>query len=96
MQILRDPEIFAKAGQRIRRAYDRQIKKLERKAAEEARAKAEGKSGRAESASGQAGSAISASEVRTEQTHALRQRRDQLLEYVDNMMNLQYLEKFPA
>ena len=89
-QIARDQEIFAKAGERIRRAYDRQIRKLERKAAEEAKKKAAGSDG------GQAGMAISASEIRTEQTFALRQRRDQLLEYVDNMMNLQYLEKFPA
>ena len=83
-RISRDDAIFAKAGQRIRRAYDRQIRKLEAKAAEELRE---------QSGSGQASGA---SAVKTEQTYRLRERRDQLLEYVEQKVNLQYLERLPS
>ncbi|MBQ9016088.1 MAG: DEAD/DEAH box helicase [Firmicutes bacterium] len=83
-RICRDDAAFAKAGQRIRRAYDRQIRRLEAKAAEDLKA---------ESGSGKASGA---SAVKTEQTHHLRQRRDQLLEYVEQKINLQYLEQFPS
>ncbi len=81
--ISRDDALFERAGEKIRKAYDRQIRSLERKAAEELRS---------QSGSGQA---TGASAVRTEQTHRLRERRDQLLEYVDQKINLQYLERFP-
>ena len=83
-QIPRDAQVFARAAQGIRKAYDKQIRKLERKAAEELKKQAGSGSGQA----------MGASEVKTEQTYQLRLRRDQLLEYADNMMNLQYLEKF--
>ena len=83
-RICRDDEVFTKAGQRIRRAYDRQIRKLETKAAEELRD---------QSGNGQA---AGASAVRTEQSYRLRERRDQLLEYVEQKVNLQYLERMPA
>lgn len=81
--LLRDEEVFAAAAERIRRAYDRQIRKLEKKAADDIRAG---------SSSAQASGA---SHVRTEQSFKLRQRRDQLLEYAEEGINLQYLEGFP-
>ncbi len=81
-RLSRDEETFAKAGQRIRRAYDRQIRKLETKAAEEIREKS--------------GQEAGASAVKTEQTFRLRERRDQLLEYVEQKVNLQYLERFTS
>ncbi len=70
-QITRDPELFAKASGRIRRAYDRALKR--HKTRDEARNKAEGGENLEE---------------------ALLKRRDQLLEYTDGMINLQYLEQF--
>ncbi|MBQ6401874.1 MAG: transcription-repair coupling factor [Firmicutes bacterium] len=82
--LLREEEGFARAGNKIRRAYDRRIRKLEKAAAE--KAKKEGGSGQA----------ISASSIRTEQTYQLARRRDQLLEYLDQGINLQYLENFPG
>ncbi|MDO4869445.1 MAG: transcription-repair coupling factor [Bacillota bacterium] len=63
-QIARDREIFAKASAKIAKAYDKQIKKLE-------------KSGE-----------------KTEQSYNLRQRRDQLMEFAEGMVNIQYMEKF--
>lgn len=69
VQIARDSEIFAKAGAKIRRAYDRAIKKA--KNAQNAQ-------------NTQAG----------EIAGKLSKRRDQLLEYIDGMINLQYMEKF--
>ena len=83
-QLTRDKELFKAAGERIRRAYDRQIRKLEHKAAEDLRSQSD------------SGKATGASAVRTEQTHRLRERRDQLLEYVEQQMNLQYLERLPG
>ncbi len=82
-QLCRDDAVFEKAKQRIGRAYDRQIGKLERAAARKL------KEGSGEQAMG-------ASRVSTEQSYQLKQRRDQLLEYVEQRINLQYLEKFPA
>ncbi len=82
--LIRDRDAFAAAAGRIRRAYDRQIARLEKKAAEEAKKQAAG------------GQASGASRIRTEQSWNLSQRRDQLLEYVDQMINLQYLEQFPG
>lgn len=87
-QLSRDDALFTRAGERIRRAYDRQIRKIEKAAADRLREE----SGR----SGQAGQAISASEVRTQQSYQLRQREEQLLEYVENRTNLQYLESLTA
>ena len=84
-ELLRDSEAFAKAAQKIERAYNRRIRTLEKRAAEKAKA---------EAGSGQAGQAMAASEIKTEQTYNLRQRRDQLIEYADGMINLQYMEKF--
>ena len=63
-QIAREREIFAKAGQRIAKAYDKRIKRLEKDG------------------------------ERTEQSFNLRQRKEQLLEYAEGMINLQYMEKF--
>ena len=63
-QIIKEQELFAKASNRIRKAYDRRIRRMEKDG------------------------------VKTEPSHNLRQRRDQLLEYADGMINLQYLEKF--
>ncbi|MDO5490972.1 MAG: transcription-repair coupling factor [Bacillota bacterium] len=82
--LLREKERFARAGEKIRRAYDRQIRNQEKKAAEEA--KKEAGSGRA----------IGEPSIRTEQTARLIRRRDQLLEYVGQGINLQYLENFPG
>lgn len=59
--IPRDEELLAKARERIGKAYDRQIRKLEK-------------------------------DVRTEQSYKLSQRRDQLMEYLDQGMNLHYFE----
>lgn len=80
--IPREDELFRRAAARIGRDYDRQIRKLERDAA--ARLQEE------------SGSQAGASEVKTEQTHHLRERRDQLLEYVEEKINLQYLERMPG
>ncbi|MCR5033958.1 MAG: transcription-repair coupling factor [Clostridia bacterium] len=55
-QLTRDSEVFRKASGRIRRAYDRAIRK--------------------------------------DHAESLEKRRDQLLEYTDGMINLQYLEQF--
>lgn len=63
-QITRDKEVFLSAAKKIESAYNKQIKKIEKK------------------------------EGKTEQTYNLVKRRDQLLEYVDGMINLQYMEKF--
>ena len=63
-QLVKDREIFEKAGKNIRAAYDRRIKAMEKK------------------------------EGSSETVHNLRQRQSQLLEYVDSMINLQYMEKF--
>ena len=60
-QIARDEEVFAKASGRIKRAYNRAIKR--------------------------------AADNR-ELVSELEKRRDQLLEYADGMINLQYMEKF--
>ncbi len=61
-QLTRDREVFTKASGRIRRTYDRAIRKMH-------------------------GSEDSCED-------ALIKRRDQLLEYTEEMINLQYLEKF--
>ena len=66
-QITRDPDLFAKASGRIRRAYDRTLKKI------------------------RAGEPTE--ESKTRETELLK-RRDQLLEYTEGMINLQYLEQF--
>ncbi len=63
-QIARDSEIFERAAKRIKSAYDRRVKALEKK------------------------------EGSSETVYNLKQREAQMLEYADNMMNLQYLEKF--
>lgn len=67
-QLPRDPELFRKASGRIRRAYDRAIKRAKEHAGD--------------------------GEV--DLVKELTKRRDQLLEYADGMVNLQYLEKFPG
>ncbi len=76
----RDREVFDAAAGRIRRAYDRQIRTIEKKAAEAARNSSE------------SGEALGASRVQTELSQKLEQRKGQLLEYVEEGMNLQYLE----
>ena len=63
-QLVRDAQVFEYAEKRIKTAYDRRIKALEKK------------------------------EGNSERVYNLRQRKEQLLEYTDSMMNLQYLEKF--
>ena len=63
-QITKENDLFAKASERIRKSYDKRIRRLE-------------KTGE-----------------KTEQAYNLRQRRDQLIEYAENMINLQYMEKF--
>ena len=63
-QIARDGEVFARAKKKIRSAYDRRIRALEKK------------------------------EGNSETVYNLRQREEQLLEYADSMINLQYMEKF--
>lgn len=63
-QMSRDREIFDRGKEQIEKAYDRQIKKFEKK---------EGKS---------------------EFVYELTKRKNQLIEYADNMINIQYLEKF--
>lgn len=63
-QLVRDAQVFEDAEKRIKTAYDRWIKALEKK------------------------------EGNSERVYNLRQRKEQLLEYTDSMMNLQYLEKF--
>ena len=71
-QIARDAEVFSKASGRIKRAYDRAIKRLN----------AKGDDGKSETGGG------------SDLEAALLKRRDQLLEYTEDMINLQYLEKF--
>lgn len=66
VQFARDEEVFAKASGRIKRAYDRAIKKIGTSDTE------------------------NAAEIASE----LVKRRDQLIEYTDGMINLQYMEKF--
>ena len=63
-QITKENDLFAKASERIRKSYDKRIRRLE-------------KGGE-----------------KTEQAYNLKQRRDQLIEYAENMINLQYMEKF--
>lgn len=64
-QVIRDEEIFAKASERISKAYEKQIKKLIQREGGE-----------------------------TELTADLRHRKEQLLEYADNQINLRYMENF--
>lgn len=63
-QIVKDTELFKRAEERIKKAYDKQIKKLEK------------------------------SEDNSEKLYNLKQRMAQLIDYAENMMNIQYLEKF--
>lgn len=63
-QITRDADIFAEGTARIEKAYDRQIKKAQKK------------------------------EGNSEFVHELTKRKNQLIEYAENMINIQYLEKF--
>lgn len=63
-QIARDEAVFARAKEKIRKAYDKRIKRAEK----------DGK--------------------QTEQSFHLKERRDQLIEYSERMINLQYMEKF--
>lgn len=63
-QIARDREVFARAKERIEKAYDRAISKMERK------------------------------EGASETVYELKQRRQQMVEYADSMINIQYMEKF--
>lgn len=63
-QVSRDRALFEAAGHKIKKAYEKQVKKLEKK------------------------------EPGTELIYNLKQRQAQLLEYVENRINLQYLEKF--
>lgn len=63
-QIVKDREIFEKAGENIKHAYDKQIRKLKKKGGTE------------------------------EILENLERRKQQLLEYAENMINIQYLEKF--
>ena len=93
-QIAKDEEVFAKASDRIRRAYDRKIKKLEKRAAQAETEKTGGAGGTGKAETEKAGSGTAPSQIKTEQTAALRQRRDQLIEYAEGMINLQYMEKF--
>ena len=63
-QITKENDLFAKASERIRKSYDKRIRRLEKDG------------------------------EKTEQAYNLKQRRDQLIEYAENMINLQYMEKF--
>ena len=63
-ELVKDSDVFEKASDRIRKAYTKQIRKLEK------------------------------NEENREVTDNLKQRQAQLLDYLDNMMNLQYMEKF--
>ncbi len=62
-QIIREKELFAKAKDKIQKAYDKRIRRLEKG-------------------------------EKTELLHNLKERREQMLEYTEDMVNLQYLEKF--
>lgn len=63
-QLAKDDAIFEKAKRNIKAAYDKQIRKLEKK------------------------------DGNDEVVQNLKQRQAQLMDYADNMMNLQYMEKF--
>ncbi len=63
-QIAKEQELFARAAEKIRKSYDKRIRRLEKDG------------------------------EKTEQAYNLKQRRDQLIEYTEGMINLQYMEKF--
>ena len=72
IQIIRDEEIFAKAKEKIKKAYDRQINKI-RKSYDKK---------------------DEVTESENEILNNLIDRRGQLIEYSENMINIQYMEKF--